>query len=46
MPYCQKILLSDRCVNVSQARPSVTGCGNLVWVGVLRVIGIGPDKEK
>jgi len=28
-----------------QAPPSVTGGGNLVWVGVLRVTGMEPDKE-
>lgn len=29
----------------SQAPPSVTGGGNLVWVGVLRVTGMEPDRE-
>jgi hypothetical protein len=27
-----------------QAPPSVTGGGNLLWVGVLRVTGMEPDQ--
>ena len=29
---------------ISQVLPSVTGGGNLVWVGVLRVTGVKPDQ--
>jgi hypothetical protein len=36
--------LSSALARSSQVPPSVTCGGNLVWVGVLRVTGIGPDQ--